>query len=92
MCRESLSDPTPLVPGEVTRFEVELNPVSHVFLPGHRVVLAVTSSDFPWFARNCNRAGRAVDQHDPRVAVNTIHHDPGHASCLWLPVVDAEES
>jgi len=87
VCRESLEHPTPLVPGAVTRFEVECNPVSHVFLPGHRLVLALTSSDFPWFARNCNRAGRAVDQRDPRVAVNTVYHGEGHPSRLWLPVV-----
>ncbi|HUY97556.1 MAG TPA: CocE/NonD family hydrolase [Verrucomicrobiae bacterium] len=91
VCRESLTHPTPLVPDVVTCFDVELNPVSHVFLPGHRLVLAVTSSDFPWFARNCNRAGRAVDQRDPRVAVNAIHHGPGQPSRLWLPVVSGSE-
>ncbi|HEY6538092.1 MAG TPA: CocE/NonD family hydrolase, partial [Candidatus Dormibacteraeota bacterium] len=49
VCRDSLANPSPLVPGQVTRFEVELNPVSHVFLAGHRLGLVVTSSDFPWF-------------------------------------------
>ncbi len=89
VCRESLSYQVPLVRGQVTRFEVELNPVRHVFLPGHRLVLAVTSSDFPWFARNCNRVGRAVDQSNPLIALNSIFHGTGHASCLWLPVIEA---
>ncbi len=91
-CRESLSEMAPLVPGAVHRFEVELGPVTHVFQAGHRAVLAVTSSDFPWFARSCNRFGRAVEQRDPRVAVNTIHHGAEHPSRLWLPVVAEAEA
>ena len=85
--RDSLEHPTPLTPGEVHRFEVELWPVHHVFLPGHRVRVLITSSDFPWFARSLNRFGPLKDQADPRVATNTIHHDPAHPSRLRLPVV-----
>ena len=84
--RDSLEHPTPLEPGAVGRFNVELWPVHHAFLPGHRVRVSVTSSDFPWFARSLNRFGPLKDQADPRVATNTIHHDADHPSRIVLPV------
>jgi putative CocE/NonD family hydrolase len=84
--RASLTDPTPLTPGEVHRFDVELWPVHHAFLPGHRIRLTITSSDFPWFARNLNRFGPLKFQADPRVATNTVHHSGAQASRMILPV------
>ena len=53
--RESLEQPSPLVPGEVALFDVELWPTHYVFLPGHCIRVSITSSDFPWFARSRNR-------------------------------------
>jgi putative CocE/NonD family hydrolase len=84
--RESLEDPSPLVPGDVYRFDVEMWPVHHAFLPGHRVRVSITSSDFPWFARNLNRFGPLKDQAEPRVATNTVHHGGTYASRIKLPV------
>jgi putative CocE/NonD family hydrolase len=84
--RDSLTHPTPLIPGEVHRFDVEFWPVHHAFLPGHRLRLTITSSDFPWFARNLNRFGPLRFQADPRVATNTVHHSAAHPSRVILPV------
>ena len=85
-CRDSLEEPSPLVPGRVYRFQVELWPTQHAFLPGHRIRVTVTSSDFPWFARNLNRFGPIASQADPRVATNTLYHGGPHPSRLRLPV------
>ncbi len=85
-CRESLADPKPLVPGEVYRFDVELWPTHHVFLPGHSVRVTVTSSDFPWFARSLNRFGAVREQAEPRVAVNIVWHGGARSSRVLLPV------
>ena len=88
-CRDSLEEPAPLVPGETYQFNVELWPTHHVFLPGHRIRLTVTSSDFPWFARSLNRFGPVRSQAEPRVAVNTVRHGGASASRLVLPVEGA---
>jgi len=85
-CRDSLARPRPLVPDEVTRFSVELWPTHHVFLPGHRIRVTVTSSDFPWFARSLNRFGPVRSQAEPRVARNTVWHGGRYPSRLVLPV------
>jgi uncharacterized protein len=86
-CRDSLETPEPLVPGETYRFHIELWPTHHVFLPGHRMRVTVTSSDFPWFARSLNRFGPIANLAEPRVAVNTLHHGGARPSRLRLPVV-----
>jgi uncharacterized protein len=85
-CRDSLVEPEPLTPGEVHHFDVELWPTQHVFLPGHRVRVTVTSSDFPWFARSMNRFGPVREQAEPRIAVNTLWHGADHPSRIILPV------
>ena len=84
--RDSLKQPTPLTPNQVTPFDVELWPTHHAFLPGHRIRVTITSSDFPWFARNVNRFGPINTLADPRVATNTIHHSAAHASRIKLPI------
>lgn len=84
--RDSLVEPTPLTPGEVHCFDVELWPVHHVFQPGHRVRVSITSSDFPWFARSLNQFGPLKNQAEPKIATNTVHHGAPHASRIKLPV------
>jgi putative CocE/NonD family hydrolase len=84
--RESLAEPTPLTPGEPTLFTIELWPAHHVFRPGHRVRLTVTSSDFPWFARSLNQFGLVSEQDTPLVTLNTVHHGGPHRNRLVLPI------
>jgi putative CocE/NonD family hydrolase len=88
--RDSLEHPSPLTPGEIHRFLVELWPVHHAFLPGHRIRVSVTSSDFPWFARSLNQVGPLKSQAIPKVATNTIHHGGEHASRIILPIQRGE--
>jgi predicted acyl esterase len=80
----------PLTPGAPHRFRVELWPVHHTFLPGHRIRVTITSSDFPWFARSLNQFGPIKDQAEPLVAMNTIHHGGKFPSRIILPVEVAE--
>ncbi|MBW2617712.1 MAG: CocE/NonD family hydrolase [Deltaproteobacteria bacterium] len=84
--RDSLEDPTPLQPGEVYHFDVELWPTHHVFLPGHRIRVSITSADFPWYARSMNRFGKIATLSDPRIATNTIQHSSVYPSRIKLPV------
>src|SRR5215472_15130277 len=52
--RKSCEKPALLKPGEVTKFVIDLWATSHVFLPGHRIRLEISSSNFPRFDRNLN--------------------------------------
>ncbi|HWH33563.1 MAG TPA: CocE/NonD family hydrolase [Egibacteraceae bacterium] len=73
------TNPTPVVPGQVNEYVVEIFPVGHVLRAGHRLVVKV-------------HAPPRVDSFNayvPRYApsVNTIHHGPRTPSRLLLPVV-----
>ncbi len=78
-------------PGEVYEIKVDLHATAHRFLPGHRVRVEVSSSNFPEFDRNLNTGGDNVTEAEWEIAENTIHHSPTHPSHLLLPVVAGVE-
>jgi len=82
------SDQTRLiVPGEVYRYEITLNPTGNCFLPGHRIRVDIQSSDFPNFDRNHNTGGDDYFEATLATARQTVFHDGGRASHVRLPVV-----
>jgi putative CocE/NonD family hydrolase len=87
--RESLSEPELMNPGEVYEVAIDLAATSNVFLPGHRIRLEVSSSNFPRYDRNTNTGGDDphVAEQDMGAAVNHVHHGPAHPSRLVLPVI-----
>ena len=87
--RESLTEPKLMDPGEVYEMVIDLAATSNVFLPGHRIRLEVSSSNFPRYDRNTNTGGNHpyVPERDMVTAVNRVHHGPGHPSRLILPVI-----
>jgi len=87
--RHSLAEPEPLTPGEPYELRLDLPVTSNVFLPGHRIRLEVSSSNFPRFDRNTNTGG-VIDSEpagQATVAVNRVLHGPGSPSRLILPVI-----
>ncbi|HOI30526.1 MAG TPA: CocE/NonD family hydrolase [Melioribacteraceae bacterium] len=50
--RNSYENPEPFVPGEVTKVKVNLQDIDHTFKKGHRIMVQVQSSFFPFFDRN----------------------------------------
>jgi hypothetical protein len=87
--RDGLEAPVgPMIADEPVSIEIILGPTAIRFLPGHRVRLEVSSSNFPRFARHPNTAGSRVMAlaEDLRVAHQRLHHDPAHPSKLILPV------
>ena len=54
--RNGVDKPRFIRPGEVVKYTIRLGPTSNAFLPGHRIRLDVTSSDFPNYDRNHNTA------------------------------------
>ena len=71
-------------------YELELSPMStsNVFMPGHRIRLEVSSSNFPRFARNLNTGGSNYDETKGVVAHNAVHHSSRYPSRIELTVVD----
>ena len=88
--RDSFREPTLLTPGTIYKYEVDMWAVGNAFLPGHRIRVTVTSSNFPKYDRNMNtgasnNAREAVGQS----AINTVFHDGMRPSHILLPLIDA---
>jgi putative CocE/NonD family hydrolase len=85
--RESTSDPKMMEPGRPYLFTIDLWAISNVFLPGHRIRLEISSSNFPHFDRNLNTAERFGEGTRAVPARQTIFHQAEMASHLILPVI-----
>ncbi|MEW6296939.1 MAG: CocE/NonD family hydrolase [Thermodesulfobacteriota bacterium] len=85
--RESESTPTLMEPGKPYLFTIDLWATSNVFLPGHRIRLEISSSNFPRFDRNLN-TGQPFGEGTAGVpAQQTVLHQDEMASYLLLPVI-----
>jgi uncharacterized protein len=88
--RDSLTVPELLEPEAVYEVRLDLWATANVFLPGHRIRLEVTSSNFPRSGRNCNTGGEIASkapQHY-RPAINRVFPDAHHPSRLILPIIE----
>jgi putative CocE/NonD family hydrolase len=85
--RESTSAASPIVPGQVYEYKIDLWSTSNVFLKGHKIHVEVSSSNFPRFDRNLNTGKDASADSTIVKATNTILHDQQHPSALVLPIV-----
>ena len=88
--RNSFTELALLEPGEIYELRLNLWATSNVFLPGHRIRLEVSSSNFPRFDRNSNTGGdittETAEQYE--TAVNRIYHDVERPSHLILPIIE----
>lgn len=75
-------------PGEIYELKISPMTTSNVFLPGHRIRLEVTSSNFPRVARNLNSGGPNYNESTPVVARNAVHHSGAHPSRIELSVLE----
>lgn len=75
-----------LVPGEVVRLTIGLSETAIVFNAGHRILVAVSSSNAPRFDVNPNTGEPFMQQTTTLVAHNTVYHEPGYPSRLLLPL------
>jgi putative CocE/NonD family hydrolase len=87
--RKSPAEPELLAPEQIYEVTLDLSVTSNVFLPGHRIRLEVSSSNFPRFDRNTNTGGMISEdsESDVQVAVNRVFHGPAHPSRLVLPII-----
>lgn len=86
--RESAERPSLLTPDTVYRFDVDLSATAQVFAAGHRLRVAVTSSEFPRYDRNLHTAEPFGEGTAGQVADNTVFHDAMRPSHLLLPVLE----
>lgn len=77
-----------LKPGEVYELDVDLWSTSLIFNKGHRIRIAVSSSNSPRFEANPNTGKPFRADKETRVAVNTLHLSMKYPSRIILPVAE----
>ena len=85
--RESADKPTLIEPGKLYRYEIDLWVTSNAFLPGHKIRVEISSSNFPRFDRNPNTGHPFGADAELKKASQTVHHSAEHQSHIILPVI-----
>ncbi len=85
--RDGWDHPVFMEPDHVYQVIVGPLETGNTFLPGHRIRIEVSSSNFPYFERNLNTGGNNYDEATGLVARNVIHHGPAYPAAIVLPVV-----
>jgi uncharacterized protein len=87
--RESFERPKAIPAGTVQRYRFALPTANHVFLPGHRIMVQIQSTQFPLYDRNPQTFVDNIffaKPSDYRAATMTIERSAGQASAVMLPV------
>jgi len=88
----TFSDTASMVPGEVYEIKMKFENLSHSFMPGHKVRLIVTSSNYPRYNRNMNTGaemypnGNIDTLVNPLVAHNKLMVEGLYPSKITMPL------
>ncbi len=88
--RESFETPKAIASDKPLPYKFALPSVNHVFLPGHRVMVQIQSTQFPLYDRNPQTFVPNIFFAKPEdyvKATQRIYRAPGTASYIELPVV-----
>ncbi|MBI3330094.1 MAG: CocE/NonD family hydrolase [Nitrospinae bacterium] len=85
--REARDRPSPITPGTIYLYTIDLWSTSFVFQPGHRIRVDIASANFPRFDRNHNTGRAFFADAELQAATQTIYHDAAHPSHIVLPVI-----
>lgn len=86
--REGLDREVLMEPDQPYLFDIDLSATALEFAAGHRIRIAITSSQFPSRERNMNTGGVNNEETSGIVAHNTILHERDHPSHIVLPVME----
>jgi hypothetical protein len=85
--RNSTVKAEPIEPGKVYEYDIDLWATSNLFKAGHRIRIAISSSNFPRFNRNLNTGEPTLGATGMVKASQKIYHDAAHPTALVLPVI-----
>ncbi|UCE35426.1 MAG: CocE/NonD family hydrolase [Deltaproteobacteria bacterium] len=80
----------PVVPGEITEYQIDILPNANMFRRGHRICLEITSMDLP-----TGTAGYTDVEYIPyhicssRTTLHNVYHSYKYPSQLLLPIIPA---
>ena len=85
--RDSWENPSLLEPGKVYEFTIDMWSTSNCFQKGHRILVEISSSNFPQFDRNPNTGNTFGQDTELQKAHQKVFHDGEYPSHILLPVI-----
>ncbi|WP_315817517.1 CocE/NonD family hydrolase [Paraflavitalea speifideaquila] len=88
--RKSFEHPTPIIPGKVESYSVDLHSINHVFKKGHKIMAQIQSTWFPIIDRNPQKYMPNIFEakvSDFQVATHSIHRSAQYPSHIELSVM-----
>jgi len=88
------ADTASLVTGQIYELEIELPHIAQVFMPGHKLRLTITGSNYPRYDNNLNNGGAMYTSGDTLIANNVIHSAQSNFSRITFSgfIISATES
>jgi len=74
-----------MTPGQIYPIEIDLWSTSYIWNTGHRIRVAVSSSNYPRYLANPNTVDGIYQNTSSTIAQNTLYFDATHPSCIILP-------
>ncbi len=85
--RDKDAEPSPIEPGKIYAFTIDLWATSYTVPAGHKLRVEISSSNFPRFARNLNNGETFGVSDRIEIAEQTIYHNSRYPSRLVLPIM-----
>lgn len=76
--------------GEIYEIEVDMWTTSYIWNTGHKIRVAISSSNYPRFLNNPNTEDPIAQNNTYNIADNTIYLDSNHPSCIILPEIESQ--
>ncbi len=76
-----------LTPGKIEKYHIYLHFAGHVFQPGHRIRVDISSADYIVFFPNTNTGIDPYTDPKPIIATQQIYLGADYPSCVRLPIL-----
>ena len=88
--RNNPEKPEPFIPNQITDVSLELQDVLHTFKKGHRIMVQIQSSCFPWADRNPQTFTNIFEakESDYQKAFHRLYHNSESASFISVGILE----
>lgn len=88
--RNNPEKPEPFIPNQITDISLELQDVLHTFKKGHRIMIQIQSSCFPWADRNPQTFTNIFEakESDYQKAFHRLYHNAESASFISVGILE----
>jgi putative CocE/NonD family hydrolase len=89
--RNSFEKPEPFKAGKVTDVDIQLQDVYHTFKKGHKIMVHIQSSWFPYIDRNPQTFVPNIfdaDEEDFQKQTHTVFHSPDNTSSIEVKIIE----